>query len=378
MKICFWGNINSALNGETAGGGELQLALLAKALANAGHEVVVIDFTISEDLITTDGIKIFNIKGWDNGIPIIRTFTHRLPRLYKSLKNQKADIYYCRMRDFRHILAFWAARKVKAKFVMGLASNLDVSNFYKRFKYQYLTSPKNLWNISTSLLIEIIQPLLLKKADMVIVQHEMQKRDLLKKNIPSRILPNLFDDSNALNSSFKSSTDFIHIGRLDKRKGFIVFFKLIQKTPFYNYKIVGLPSNRATFSYYNKLKEFKNVKLLGRLNHSQVIEEIANSRALISTSPMEGFPNVFIEAWACGIPVLSLYFDPGIIEQQELGKVAKGNLEILINEMGNTTKCEEFAKRAKQYVQNNHLLSKDKIREINGLFTEILESVKET
>ncbi len=374
MKICFWGNINSALNGETHGGGELQLALLAKALAHAGHEVVVIDFTVPEDLITTDGIKVYKINGWNNGIPIIRTFTHRLPKLYNSLKNQKADIYYCRMRDFRHIFAFLAARKVKAKFVMGLASNLDVSNFFKRFKYQYITSPKNLWNISTSILIEIIQPLLLRKADGIIVQHEMQKRDLLKKNIASQLLPNLFDGCKAIHSPFRPSTDFIHIGRLDKRKGFIDFCKLIEKTPYYNYKIVGLPSNRATFSYYNKLKEFKNVKLLGRLKHSEVIEEIANSKALISTSPMEGFPNVFIEAWACGIPVLSLYFDPGIIEQQKLGKVANGNMEILIKEMGNMTKSEEFAKKAKQYVQKNHLLNKAKIDEINGLFTEILES----
>ncbi|MGN6533348.1 MAG: glycosyltransferase family 4 protein [Ginsengibacter sp.] len=374
MKICFWGNINSALNGETHGGGELQLALLAKALANAGHEVVIIDFTVPEDLITSDGIKVYKIKGWNNGIPIIRTFTHRLPKLYNSLKDQKADVYYCRMRDFRHIFAYWAARKVKAKFVMGLASNLDVSTFFKRFKYQYVTSPKNLWNISSSILIEIIQPMLLKNADAILVQHETQRMDLLKKNIVSKVLPNLFDGCKAINSSFKASTDFIHIGRLDKRKGFIDFFKLIEKTPFYNYKIVGLPSNRATFSYYNRLKEFKNVKLLGRLKHSEVIEEIANSKALISTSPMEGFPNVFIEAWACGIPVLSLYFDPGIIEQQKLGKVANGSMEILINEMGKMTKSEEFSKKAKQYVQNNHLLNKSKIEEIDSLFTEILDS----
>lgn len=376
MKICFWGNISSALNGKTHGGGELQIALLAKALAHSGNEVVVIDFNVSEDFVTPDGIKVFKIDGWDKGIPIIRTLTHRLPRLYQSLKKQKADIYYCRMRDFRHILAFRAARKVNAKFVLGLASNLDVSGFFKRMRYQYVTSPKNLWSISSSILIELVQPFLIKNADLILVQHELQKKFLLKKNITSKLLPNLFDSSSVVNSSTETSEDFIHVGSLDKRKGFIDFFKLIQKTPSYNYKIVGLPNNKATVFYYNKLKEFKNVKLLGRMTHSKAIAEIANSKALISTSPMEGFPNVFIEAWACGIPVLSLYFDPGVIEQEKLGKVANGNLEILITEMNNISKTEQFAKKAKSYIENHHCLNEAKIQEINSLFNGILNSEK--
>lgn len=376
MKVCFWGNINSALNGDTHGGGELQLALLAKALAKGGHEVVIIDFTVNQDLITRDGIRIFAVKGWDNGIPVIRTFTHRLPKLYKSLKNQKADIYYCRMRDFRHLLAYWAARKVDAKFVMGLASNLDISSFFARFKYQYITSPKNLWNITTSIIIEIIQPLLLRKADLILVQHEMQKEVLQKKNISSYILPNLFLEFSSRNECSKPRTDFIYVGRLDKRKGFINFFNLIEKTPDLNYTIVGLPSNRSTLSYYNRLKTFNNVKLLGRLKHIEVIEEIANSKALISTSPMEGFPNIFIEAWACGIPVFSLHFDPGVIEKQQLGKVANGNLDILIKEMRNLKSSEEYRLKAKEYVKKTHLLDNAKIEEINRVFTEILDSRK--
>ena len=34
MKICFWGDLVGALTGNTNGGGELQIALLAKALAS--------------------------------------------------------------------------------------------------------------------------------------------------------------------------------------------------------------------------------------------------------------------------------------------------------------------------------------------------------
>ena len=46
MKVCFWGNIANTLHGDTAGGGELQIALLAKALVKSGL-IVIIDYTIS-------------------------------------------------------------------------------------------------------------------------------------------------------------------------------------------------------------------------------------------------------------------------------------------------------------------------------------------
>jgi hypothetical protein len=118
MKICFWGNIGKALAGRTSGGGELQIALLAKALAKDGHEVILLDYDCMEEYQTSDGIRIIPIKGWNDGIRLIRTLTHRLPQLYKGLKDQKADIYYCRIRDFRHIFAYWAAHKLKAKFLL--------------------------------------------------------------------------------------------------------------------------------------------------------------------------------------------------------------------------------------------------------------------
>ena len=54
MKICFWGKVANALLGKTYGGGELQMALLAKALNSLGHEVVVVDLDISEEFVTEE------------------------------------------------------------------------------------------------------------------------------------------------------------------------------------------------------------------------------------------------------------------------------------------------------------------------------------
>lgn len=371
MKICLWGNIARALNGRTEGGGELQLALLAKTLAKAGHEVVVIDFVINNDFVSDEGIKFFKIEGWNKGIRLIRSLTHRLPNLYRALKAQKADVYYCRIRDFRHILCFWAARKVKAKFVLGLASDLDAMNFTSRLN-QFLVSPISIWAVFNVILIEIVYPFLLRNADLVLAQHEGQKNILQKKNIRSLVFFNIIEPVKILKPQNDFPKDFIYVGSLDKRKKFDQFFQVIKKTPSLSYKVIGQPRDKETFSYYEELKKEQNVSLFGRLNHADTIQQIANSKALISTSPMEGFPNIFIEAWACGIPVFSLYFDPHVIEKEKLGIVAHGNLDKLIEEMKSYRYDEEFTKRVKTYVENNHLLNDKKINEVDeiikGLF----------
>jgi hypothetical protein len=161
MKICFWGDIGKALIGKTSGGGELQIALLAKALAKGGHEVVVIDSETISEFQTEDGIKVLPIRGWNKGISVLRTFTHRFPMLYTCLKEQKADVYYCRIRDSRHIIAYWAARKVKAKFILGLAEDLDIMKFRMRWKHYFLSAVSDLWGIINGILCEIVYPLLI-------------------------------------------------------------------------------------------------------------------------------------------------------------------------------------------------------------------------
>ncbi len=67
MKFCFIGDFSGALKGRTPGGGQLQVALLAKALALKGHEVVIVDPGSSESFITAEGIKLINVPDWNKG-----------------------------------------------------------------------------------------------------------------------------------------------------------------------------------------------------------------------------------------------------------------------------------------------------------------------
>ena len=59
---------------------------------------------------------------------------------------------------------------------------------------------------------------------------------------------------------------------------------------------------------------------------------IAGARALLNTSVAEGFPNAFLEAWALGTPVISLFVDPAnLIRTHRLGYVCDGNMDMLLD-----------------------------------------------
>lgn len=373
MKICFWGNITSALLGKTEGGGELQISFIAKALAATGNEVIIIDFGVNDDFITADGIKIYTIKNWNKGFRVLRTVTHRLPGLYQTLKEQNADVYYCRIRDFRHILAYMVARKLNAKFILHMASDLDAMNFRSRLTNFYGENRASMWMFFSGILTEIIQPILLNRADLILVQHTGQKNILLKKNISPVIFNNLVDPDVIPFNDKNIHEDFVYVGWLDKRKGFPEFFQLIEMSPEHTFKIIGPPRDSTGEFYYEKLKSYKNVKLLGILNHKRTLQEISTSKALVSTSHMEGFPNVFLEAWACGIPVYSLNVDPGnLIEKEGLGTMAHGDLKKLKKSLDDHTNTLEFAIKARKFVEENHAMNDKKRIEINQIFSNLV------
>jgi glycosyltransferase involved in cell wall biosynthesis len=224
---------------------------------------------------------------------------------------------------------------------------------------------------------ETVYPYLLRNADLLMVQHEGQQDILSKKGIPSKVFYNMIEANGLrLTNENVSSQQFVYVGSLDKRKGFEDFFELVKRTPNHNYKVIGKVRDKTGSRLYRQLGNFRNVRLMGKLSHSETMNEISRSKALISTSPMEGFPNIFIEAWACGVPVLSLYVDPGgVINREKLGYVAEGSIDRMIEEMNCVTSSEDFSNHSRTYVLTHHALNDNRLAEINSIFTGLLGQV---
>ncbi len=71
-----------------------------------------------------------------------------------------------------------------------------------------------------------------------------------------------------------------------------------------------------------------NLELLPPRPRDQLLAETARAAAVVCTSAWEGMPNRFLEAWARGVPVLSLSVDPDDrISEKDIGIYAGGSMD---------------------------------------------------
>lgn len=328
------------------GGGELQLIYLAKGLANQGEQVYLIDLEGIKDLQYSENLQLISFKKYISNKQKIFKFYH----LYHLLKIIKADVYHCRIRGWIHLIPYLASKRTGAIFTLSLASNLDASNFYERYKYFYKFKGL-LYFFTNGILSEIIFPYLLKKSALVFVQNIYQNKKLDSKNIKNEILPNIYPLSeNNWQKNGAKEDYFVYVGSLDLRKGFDIFLRLARDTKNIKYKVIG--NFRQNFNSTNYLN---NIEYLGRLPHSAVLAFISSAKSLISTSRMEGFPNIFLEAWANGVPVISYSVDPNnLLESKKLGLYCRNNYDKLVSYVVEFDKYEFKPQEIYDYVFQNH------------------------
>ncbi len=107
------------------------------------------------------------------------------------------------------------------------------------------------------------------------------------------------------------------------------YVELARAAPEVLFRMVDVPTNETPPELREALEEaaaeLPNLELLGSRPRERLLPLIGASCAIVSTSRYEGMPNVFLEAWARKVPVLTLDFDPDdLVEVNELGIAAKG------------------------------------------------------
>jgi glycosyltransferase involved in cell wall biosynthesis len=125
---------------------------------------------------------------------------------------------------------------------------------------------------------------------------------------------------------------FLWIGRLVDYKRPLSFVELAESLPEAKFRMIWFVTDETRPELVGEIEEaarrLPNLDLLGQLPHAEVLDLISRATAVVSTSAAEGMPNVFLEAWERGVPVLSLDYDPdGRIDSLGLGLVAGGSAE---------------------------------------------------
>ena len=90
-----------------------------------------------------------------------------------------------------------------------------------------------------------------------------------------------------------------------------------------------------------------NVNLHGTVPHAKIYQFYQQTAVLICTSLVEGFPNIFLEAWSYGLPVVSTFDPDNLITEKGLGKVGKDASELVAGIRELLDSPEKWAKASK-------------------------------
>lgn len=257
MKFCFWGDIADAILGKTIGG-EIQIAQLARALARKGHEVVIIDFEAEESFTTEEGIKVKSVPGWNKGIPGLKILIHQIPVLYRMLKAEKADFYYVRMRSYFNITSYLAARKNKAKFIVALAHDLDVTGFRDRFRYEYKSrlSLKSFLHFTCRMTLFLI----IRSVGRILSPFSIKVNGFFHAGSgENRKSLKIFFDLSKVKDVVKQPGDFyVMAGSLTMMKGIGNLLELVKRLDkSVDLVVIGEPRGKMAEAVYDELKNFR-------------------------------------------------------------------------------------------------------------------------
>jgi glycosyltransferase involved in cell wall biosynthesis len=330
-----------------AGGAELQLTLLAKALARRSLDVSM----IVADHGQPDGAEWFGVKTYkasrpDAGIPGIRAFYPRLTKLWAAMWRADADVYYtmCAGRMLLEMVAF--AHLFKRKAVFGAASDSDCD------PSQLLIGRRGDQRLYAAGL---------RLADAVLAQTPAQQCALLDNfDRESSVVEALAEFNGKVKPFAERDIDVLWVGNMRPLKRPDLLIELAKRLPQLSFHMIGGPMpNHADFfeTISRQAAQVPNLTFHGHVPYHDVTSFFERARLYASTSNTEGFPNTFLQAWSCGTPVLSFLDPDDLIRAQRLGHAVTSLDEMqasLVALRSDTSTWQATSSRCLQYMSKHY------------------------
>jgi glycosyltransferase involved in cell wall biosynthesis len=120
----------------------------------------------------------------------------------------------------------------------------------------------------------------------------------------------------------------ISVGLLIERKGHHRVIEALTRLPDFDLLVVGEGSEHGRLeALATRLGVGDRVRLLGARPHAELPALYSAADALVLASDREGWPNVLLEAMACGTPVVAsnIWGNPEIVQRPEAGVLATEN-----------------------------------------------------
>lgn len=322
------------------GGAERYEWLLARALARAGWCVTVgVRKTLKAgERRAIDGVEFVGI-----GDGQVLVAWHRF------LVSERPDWWFWQCADHWLGPAFAVARAAGVRTIFSAMHDRDVrprQALFRRSRWW----PLYAWGLRWS--------------DRIFVQHREQLSQLPSHcRSKASVLPGIVDKVTEVKPHADREKYVAWVGVLRQPKRADLLVEIARRAPEIRFVVCGGPTSFMCPPGYGErivdaLRSVPNIEYLGHVAPDKTLLIIKDAALLLSTSDEEGFPSVFLEAWASGTPVVSLKIDPDrVIERVGLGAVS-GDVDGAITDirdlMVSPTLRQEIAKRARRHVSETH------------------------
>ena len=302
--ICFvapyaWPVLSRDPNIQVVGGAEVQQCILARLFAANGYRVSMISFDYGQPSPSViDGITVHKAFRENAGIPVLRFLHPRLTTMWRALRQADADVYYQRSSAmWTGVVAEFCRLHGKRAIYAG-ASDRDFE-----IGQEQILHARDKWLYRRGL----------ARVDRIVAQNAFQLESCRRHHrrealiIPSCYVP----PEHAVRSSLERDR-VLWVGTIHDYKRPHLFLDIAERLPGRRFVMIGGPSvggERLNGGYFEEVRAraatLANVEFTGFLPLAEVERWFDRARLLVLTSVYEGMPNVFLQAWARGVPTVS-------------------------------------------------------------------------
>ena len=325
------------------GGAETQILLFSKSISASGRKVsIVTSFKNRGKMFKDEGIHwygtTFRYLGGSN-IYIFQDWL-RLARLILRLRPNVVILKHP-----RHLVGF-----------LGFLCTVFGMNFFFHAAIHKDVDPDKIRD--EPYMAVWLYRLGLRFVTGILGQTQTQKRLMSKlTHRPVHYLPNIFKEMATGTGSVRpGDPKILWVGSNSARKRPQIFVEAAEKLPNLKFAMIISPGDGT--GAIGNISIPENLTMIESCPRHEIGMHYRRSLFVVSTSFLEGFPNIFLESWEFGKPVVSLEVDPDrVIRRHRLGLVAdtKETLFDCIQKMSKEKRLRDhLGENGIRYIKKRH------------------------
>lgn len=325
------------------GGAELQLVLLARALAEMPD--VTVRF-ITRGQGPAESFRNGNIHV--HKLPYRR---HRLTRSilglwdsFRACLRLPTDVFLQRGGGWETGMTAFAAQIARKPFFFMTSSTWDVDGTHEKQR-GYLFGKTYMYGLRRS---------------TAIVTQTQNQHDLLLNRYGRE--NTILRSAHPIPESIpENKSGVLWVGRCEPCKNPDLFIELAKQIPDVPCTMVCPPAN--LIGMYDlirgKAETAPNLRFLPGVSFAETESLFASHKIMVNTSTQEGYPNTYVQAFKWGVPIITALFDPdGILETRKMGQRVGENpqdiAKAVIRILDDWQVWQEYSANAREFARQHH------------------------